>query len=61
VDAEAPLTNGAKADGEVVWSWRPVLFLVPPKYTKAAWLKDFFDFPETTQSLAFLAGLFFVS
>jgi hypothetical protein len=28
---------------------------------QAAWLKDFFDFPETTQSPAFLAGLFFVS
>jgi hypothetical protein len=23
VDAEAPLTNGADADGEVVWFWRP--------------------------------------
>jgi len=23
VDAAALLTNGAKADGEVVWSWRP--------------------------------------
>jgi hypothetical protein len=22
VDVEAPLTNGAEADGEVVWSWR---------------------------------------
>ena len=23
VDADAPITNGAEADGEVVWSWRP--------------------------------------
>jgi hypothetical protein len=25
VDADVPLTNGAEADGEVVWSWRPTL------------------------------------
>jgi hypothetical protein len=23
VDVDAPLTNGADADGEVVWFWRP--------------------------------------
>jgi hypothetical protein len=23
VDADAPITNGTEADGEVVWSWRP--------------------------------------
>jgi hypothetical protein len=23
MDAEVPLTSGAKADGEIVWSWRP--------------------------------------
>jgi hypothetical protein len=23
VDADAPITNGTDADGEVVWSWRP--------------------------------------
>jgi hypothetical protein len=26
VDAEAPITNGVDADGEVVWSCSPVLF-----------------------------------
>jgi hypothetical protein len=23
MDAEVPLTSGAEADGEIVWSWRP--------------------------------------
>ena len=23
MDVDAPLTNGAKADGEVVWAWHP--------------------------------------
>jgi hypothetical protein len=23
VDAEAPITNGAEADGKIVWSWHP--------------------------------------
>ena len=23
MDAEAPITNGVEADGEVVWSWLP--------------------------------------
>ena len=23
MDADAPITNGAEADGEVVWSWLP--------------------------------------
>jgi hypothetical protein len=31
VDAGSTLTNGADADGEVVWSWCPVLFFLPPE------------------------------
>jgi hypothetical protein len=63
VDAMASLrrlawTNDTNADGEVVWSWRPVLFLVPRECTKAARLKDFFNFPETTQSRHFWPGSF---
>ena len=23
MDVEVPLTSGAEADGEIVWSWRP--------------------------------------
>ena len=25
VDADAPITNGADADGKTVWSWHPLL------------------------------------
>jgi hypothetical protein len=61
VDVDVPLTNGADAYGEVVWSWRPVLIFAPQKCKKAAWHKDFFDFFHKAKSPANRAGLFFVS